>query len=73
MNYANKKRLITYVLNTLTVSTLCYSSFAIAGDRLLATGGVMQIEGAGGGGLTPWALISGYGTDKQVGGSAFYT
>lgn len=46
---------------------------AHAGDRLLATGGVSQIEGAGGGGLTPWALIAGYGTDAQIGGSAFYT
>src|SRR5690606_23042247 len=44
-----------------------------AGDRLLATGGVMQIEGAAGGGLTPWALISGYGTREQVGGTVFYT
>jgi len=43
------------------------------GDRLLATGGVMQIEGSAGGGLTPWALISGYGTREQVGGAAFYT
>lgn len=46
---------------------------AIAGDRLLATGGVAQIEGAAGGGLTPWALITGYGTDAQIGSSAFYT
>lgn len=43
------------------------------GDRLLATGGVTQIEGAAGGGLMPWAVISGYGTDKQIGGSLFYT
>lgn len=48
-------------------------SFAHAGDRLLATGGVSQIEGAGGGGLTPWAMIAGYGTDAQIGGSAFFT
>nr|WP_157261393.1 DUF3034 family protein [Methylotenera mobilis] len=52
---------------------LSHSNGLFAGDRLLATGGVMQIEGSGGGGLTPWALISGYGTDKQIGGSAFYT
>src|SRR5450830_726394 len=44
-----------------------------AGDRLLATGGVTQIEGAAGGGLVPWALISGYATQDQIGGSAFYT
>ncbi|OYW32390.1 MAG: hypothetical protein B7Z51_03330, partial [Methyloversatilis sp. 12-65-5] len=33
-----------------------------AGDRLIATGGVTQIEGAAGGGLNPWAVIAGYGT-----------
>ena len=30
--------------------------------KLLATGGVSQVEGAGGGGLVPWALITGYGS-----------
>jgi hypothetical protein len=44
-----------------------------AGSRLLATGGVMQVEGAAGGGLTPWALIAGLGTDTQLGGSAYCT
>lgn len=44
-----------------------------AGDRLLATGGVSQLEGAAGGGLLPWALIAGYGTDKQVGFSTYYS
>lgn len=43
------------------------------GDRLLATGGAQQVEGAGGGGLVPWALIAGYGTRDQVGGSVFAT
>lgn len=46
---------------------------ATAGDRLPATGGVTQIEGAAGGGLVPWALISGYGTRDQIGGNAFFT
>jgi hypothetical protein len=46
---------------------------AIAGDRLLATGGAQQVEGAGGGGVVPWALIAGYGTNRQAGGSAFIT
>lgn len=49
------------------------SSSLIAGERLLATGGVMQIEGSAGGGLTPWALIAGYGTREEIGASAFYT
>ena len=41
--------------------------------KLLATGGVSQLEGAGGGGLTPWALITGYGTEDAVGTSAHAT
>jgi hypothetical protein len=41
--------------------------------KLLLTGGVTQVEGAAGGGLTPWAVIGGYGTRDQIGGNAFYT
>lgn len=41
--------------------------------KLLLTGGVSQIEGAAGGGLTPWAVIGGYGTRDEIGGNAFYT
>jgi hypothetical protein len=39
-------------------------------ERLLATGGVIQIEGSGGGGLNPWALITGLETNSEIGGSA---
>jgi hypothetical protein len=42
-------------------------------DKLLLTGGVSQLEGAAGGGLTPWAVIGGYGTRDQIGANAFYT
>ncbi|HEU0071768.1 MAG TPA: DUF3034 family protein [Alphaproteobacteria bacterium] len=41
--------------------------------KLLMTGGVSPIEGAGGGGLVPWALISGYGTRDAIGGNVHYT
>lgn len=41
--------------------------------KLLLTGGVSSIDGAAGGGLTPWAVTGGYGTDGQFGGSAFAT
>jgi hypothetical protein len=43
------------------------------GGKLLLTGGDSQVEGAAGGGLTPWALIGGQGTAGQFGGSAFLT
>ena len=48
-------------------------SFLDAGGRLLLTGGVSTIEGAGGGGIVPWALIGGYGTRNEVGLSAYVT
>ena len=41
--------------------------------KLTATGGVSQVEGAGGGGLTPWALITGYGTRDSYGANVHYT
>jgi hypothetical protein len=41
--------------------------------KLLATGGVSQVEGAGGGGLTSWALITGYGTRNGIGANIHYT
>jgi hypothetical protein len=44
-----------------------------SGGKLLLTGGVTQLEGAAGGGLTPWAVIGGYGTEGQWGANAFYT
>jgi len=41
--------------------------------KLLATGGVSNVEGAGGGGIATWALITGYGTRDGVGLDAHYT
>jgi Protein of unknown function (DUF3034) len=41
--------------------------------KLLATGGVSQVEGAGGGGLSVWSLIGGYGTREQWGGTTHVT
>ena len=43
------------------------------GGKLLATGGVSAVEGAGGGGLATWALIGGYGTRDGLGVTAHYT
>lgn len=49
------------------------AAFYEGGGRLLLTSGVTQIEGAGGGGLSPWALIGGYGTRDEFGASFFAT
>ena len=52
---------------------LSLTGAAHAGDRLIATGGVSQIEGAGGGGIVPWAVIGGYATRDQVAATAYHT
>ena len=54
-------------------AVLSYSVPGHAGERLEWTGGVTQVEGSAGGGLVPWALIGGLGTDVEVGASAFAT
>ena len=46
---------------------------AWSGDRLTGTWGVSQVEGAGGGGLVPWALVAGSGSRDQIGATAFVT
>jgi Protein of unknown function (DUF3034) len=45
----------------------------LGSGKLLLTGGVSTIDGAAGGGLTPWALTAGYGTRGEIGASAFAT
>ncbi|MDP2283027.1 MAG: DUF3034 family protein [Pseudohongiella sp.] len=41
--------------------------------KILGTGGVSSISGAGGGGLIPWATLSSYADEGQRGGSVFRT
>lgn len=41
--------------------------------KLLLTGGVSSIDGAAGGGLTPWAVTGSYATSGQFGATAFAT
>lgn len=54
-------------------AALWWADAAHAGDRLLATSGVTSVEGAAGGGLTPWAVIGGSGSSDQLGGSVAVT
>ena len=39
--------------------------------KLLLTGGVSSIDGAAGGGLTPWAVTGSYATTGEIGATAF--
>ena len=64
----------------LALALLCVATAAAGENRfgadrgkLLMTAGFTTIEGAGGGGLTPWALITGYGTERSWGANAHAT
>ena len=41
--------------------------------KLLLTAGFNEADGAGGGGLVPFALVTGYGSDESYGANAHYT
>jgi len=56
----------------LSISGNALAEHAIS-NKLLLTGGVSQVEGAAGGGLTPWAVIGGYGTNNEIGANVHYT
>jgi hypothetical protein len=69
--------------NRLVITTMIAAYFGLGanlaladtsyGNKLLLTSGVSQIEGSAGGGLTPWAIIGGYGTNNEIGGNVHYT
>ncbi|WP_088332492.1 DUF3034 family protein [Lacimicrobium sp. SS2-24] len=40
------------------------------GSSLVATGGITSFEGTAGGGITPWAMIAGYGSEEEIHGTA---
>lgn len=63
---------IIFFASSLLISTTVLA-FPDHSGKLLLTGGVTQIEGSAGGGLTPWAFIGGYGTRDQIGANAYYT
>jgi hypothetical protein len=73
-----KKREISRVRRRLTTAcaallACCAATPLLAGDRLGWTGAVTEVEGTAGGGVVPWALIGGLGTDEQLGATAFAT
>jgi hypothetical protein len=61
------------LLLTLLLALPAGAADLFGSSRLLATGGVTSLEGTGGGGIVPWALIGGYGNRDQIGANAYYT
>lgn len=59
-----KKILINLVF---FIPVICHA----ADGKLIATPGVSQIEGSGGGGLVPWAQLAGYASQDEIGFNVF--
>ena len=72
-----EKRNGRWPLSCAAAVLMCASGLSTAGlyndGKVLATGGVSMIDGAGGGGITPWATITGYGTRDGINGNVHYT
>ncbi|MDU8359860.1 DUF3034 family protein [Pseudomonas syringae group sp. J309-1] len=66
---------MTHKLSILLGCALCAVTHVVAADngRLIATGGASSIEGAAGGGIIPWAVLTGYGEQGEWGSSVFAT
>jgi hypothetical protein len=60
----------------LLIATSAHAQTYPPGDgngKLLLTGGVTSIDGAAGGGLSPWAVIGSYASSGEIGATAFIT
>ncbi|WP_240612779.1 DUF3034 family protein [Alteromonas flava] len=56
-----------------TVATCLVQPTIAAEGKLIGTAGLIQIEGTGGGGIVPWATLSGYDSRDQISVSAVST
>ncbi|MES2977293.1 MAG: DUF3034 family protein [Pseudomonadota bacterium] len=59
-----------FTLIAASAALACGAASADTG-KLLLTGGVSNVEGSAGGGLTPWAVIGSNATEGEIGASAF--
>ena len=57
----------------LSLLLLIFPMLCFANGKILATPGVSQVEGSGGGGIVPWAQLAGYATEDEIALSAFCT
>lgn len=56
-----------------TALILSCSALQAADGKLIGTAGLTQVEGSGGGGIVPWATLSGYDSQEQISASAVVT
>ena len=70
-DHAAHRAVAVHLFAFATMAMLACAGALADGSRQLATGGASTIEGTAGGGIVPWAAISGYATREEIGGSVF--
>lgn len=66
----NRSKIKILAVSSFVLST---SSVVAADGKILATAGLSQVEGSGGGGLVPWATLAGYDSRDETAASFFMT
>lgn len=69
----NAVTLVSLLLLSVSPSAPAQSVLSADQGKFLLTAGFSDAEGAGGGGLVPWALITGYGSSDSWGANVHYT
>ncbi|MFG6666419.1 DUF3034 family protein [Halomonas sp. HNIBRBA4712] len=67
---ATSRRIKRRLKAAAAVGLALVSSQTLAGSRLMSTGAVSAIEGAAGGGLSPWAVLSSTASEGEIGATA---
>jgi hypothetical protein len=69
-----KNRLAIAITAALLATTgFAHADSLLGNGRFIATGGIQSLDGAAGGGINPWAIIAGYGTNDQIDPTASFT
>lgn len=68
----NRIKFVVFVIQFFTTLMISTNVFAADG-KLIGTAGLLQLEGTGGGGIVPWATISGYDSRDEISVNAVAT
>lgn len=70
---SNKPALLLIVLLLNATILLSPGASGAAEGKLIGTSGLNMLEGSGGGGIVPWATLSGYDSRDEIAANAFFT
>jgi hypothetical protein len=73
MRSRTTRTIVSLVCIAATAPALAENPFGTDEGKLHLTAGFSNVEGSGGGGLVPWAFVTGYGSEDSWGANAHFT